>query len=65
MTSFKTMKRQNGVKAAYAVFLLCVLLLALGALPSSIRWKKPIHSLQLFFAASVWLVSPKHTNTLR
>ena len=46
-------------------FLLCVLLLALGTLSSSKRWKKPIHSLQLFFAAAVWLVLPKRSNTLR
>ena len=39
--------------------------LALGSLPSSILCKKPIHSLQLFFAAAVWLVSPKRRNTLR
>ena len=38
--------------------------LALGALSSSKRWKKPIHSHQLFFAAAVWLVSPKRANTL-
>ena len=39
--------------------------LALGALPSSIRWKKPSQSPQLFFAAAVWLVSSKRNNTLR
>ena len=28
--------------------------LALGALPSSVHQKKPIHGLQLFLAAVVW-----------
>ena len=47
------MKPPNAVRSAYAAFLLRVLLLASGALPSSIPWKKPIHSLQLFLAAAV------------
>ena len=59
------MKRPNGVRATYAAVLLHVLLWALGALLSSIHWKKPIHSLQFFFAAAVWLVSSKRTITLR
>ena len=42
-----------------------ILLLALGVLPPSIRWKKPIHSLQLFFAAAIWLVSPNRTDKLK
>ena len=57
------MKRTNVVRAAYAALLLLVPLLALDVLPSSICWKKPIHSLQLFFRTAVWLASPKHTNT--
>ena len=51
------MKRRNGVRAAYVAFLLRVLLLALGVLPSSIHWKKPIYGLPLFLAAAIWLVS--------
>ena len=48
-------------KADNAAFLLRVLLFALSVLPSSIRWKKPIHNLQLFFAAAIWLISLKCT----
>ena len=32
--------------------------LALGVLPSSIHQKKPMHGLQLFLTAAVWLVLP-------
>ena len=38
--------------------------LPLGALPSSIHPKKPIHGPELLFATAVWLVSLKRANTL-
>ena len=59
------MKRPFGVRQPMLLFSYVYSRLALGALPSSKRWKKPINGLQLFFAAAVWLVSLKRTNTLR
>ena len=56
------MKRRNGVRAAYVAFLLHALQAGFGC---SLHWKKPIHGIQLFFAAAVWLVLPKCAKTLR
>ena len=55
------MKRPNGVRAAYAAFLLHVLLLALVALSRP----QYFSAFNLSFAAAIWLVLLKHINTLR
>ena len=61
----KNMKDHLGYGQPMPLFSYVYSRLALGLLTSSIRCKKPIHSLQLFFAVAVWLVSPKRRNTLR
>ena len=58
------MKRPFGVRAA--AFLLRVFQAGFGcAAVLKTLEEAYLHSLQLFFAASVWLVSLKRTNTLR
>ena len=64
-TGIRIMKRPFGVRRPMPLFSNVYSRLALGALLSSKRWKKPIHSLELFFAAAVWLVLPKRTTTLK
>ena len=62
------MKRRDGIRAAYATFLLRVLHQAGFECTTFLNtddWKKPIHGLHLFFASAVWLVLPECIKILR
>ena len=68
-SSMESMKEQMGLMQCIRPLLPYLYSrLASGTLSSSIHRRTPIHSLQLLFAAAVWLVvrcSPKRANTLR
>ena len=54
-----------GYKQPVPLFFYVYARLALGADPSSMHRKKPVHALQLLLAATVRLVLPKRANILR
>ena len=58
------MKRINGVRVAYDVFLLCALHVVVGG-AADFNTSKEAYPWPLIVLRHVWLVSPKHANTLR